>query len=65
MSNCDNINHVLQKVVNSQIKKDSNNHGTYSLNPFALYPKNIKNTVATLFQNRQNQNLVPNVKRFD
>ena len=65
VNNCDTINNLLQKVVNSQLKKDSNNHGTYSLNPFAMYPKNIKNTVANLFLNKQNQNLIPNDKKYE
>jgi len=34
----------------TQVKKDAQQHGTYSINPFAMYPKNIKNTIATLLQ---------------
>ena len=33
-----------------QVKKDANQHGTYSVNPFAMYPKHLKNTVSTLLQ---------------
>jgi CMP-N-acetylneuraminic acid synthetase len=34
----------------TQVKKDANQHGTYSVNPFAMYPKHLKNTISSLLQ---------------
>lgn len=45
---CENINSTLHKSAVHQVKKDAQAHGTYSLNPFAFYPKNIKNTILSL-----------------
>lgn len=64
IANSDSINVALNRAVNAQIKKDSQAHGTYSMNSFAIYPKHLKNTVQTLFQSNA-QNLMPNSKKFE
>ena len=64
IANSDNINLALNRAVNAQIKKDSQAHGTYSMNSFAIYPKHLKNTIQTLFQTNS-QNLMPNLKKFE
>jgi hypothetical protein len=46
--NSNKINQKLNQKVQSTIKKDQSSHGTYSLNPFAFYPKHLKNTLIHL-----------------
>ena len=48
IQNTERINHKLNQTVANQLRKDAAAHGTYTLNPFAFYPKNIKNTLQTL-----------------
>lgn len=59
MGYCNQINHTLNKSVQTQIRKDEKGYGTYSLNPFAFYPKNLKNTVSHLMSNNDG-NLLSN-----
>lgn len=53
IQNTEKINQKLQHKVLSQIKKDQAAHGTYSLNPFAFYPKNIQKTLMTMMQSQR------------
>ena len=34
------------------MKKDNHQHGTYTLNPFAFYPKNLKTAINVLIGDR-------------
>jgi len=58
ISSTEVINHHLHKVALNQVKKDAQQHGTYSVNPFAMYPKHIKNTIATLLATAQGGSLL-------
>jgi hypothetical protein len=46
------------------MKRDDKGYGTYTLNPFAFYPKNIKNTITNLMSNSES-NLVNNMKKYN
>ena len=48
MYHLDKINQKLQNHVHNTIKRDQQAHGTYSINAFAFYPKNLRNTVMNL-----------------
>jgi hypothetical protein len=46
--NTEKINSKLHSSVQHILKKDHQAYGTYSINPYAYYPKNLKNTVMNL-----------------
>ena len=65
ISGCNQINTNLQKHQLNQIKKDQKGYGTYSLNPFAFYPKNLKNTLISLMSNGEVSLLKDQMKKFE
>ena len=59
------INSLLSKKVWTQIKRDEKAYSTYSLNPFAFYPKNIKNTVQALLMTKDYNQVANFQKKYD